>query len=44
VAHGVDPAEAQRLLERLRVGDGLDAAPLLRDLQPDARRVGVVRL
>ena len=32
----VDPAEADRHLQRLRVGDGLDAAALAGDLQPDA--------
>src|SRR4051812_47240793 len=32
----VDPSEADRLLQRLRVGHGFDAAALAGDLQPDA--------
>src|SRR5207237_1681410 len=31
----VDAADADRRLQRLRVGDGLDAAALAGDLQPD---------
>src|SRR5437763_5190944 len=44
LALAVDPPEAERALEHPRVAHALDAGVLLGDLEPDARRGGVVRL